>query len=116
MPTAVHPVAGRWYQHLGKRQEFQVIDIDESGPCSQRSTSTGDIEAIGLENWYELELEAIELMPYREWPGARQEAMRRTMNFSSSTRKNTDEAITTTTPHSPALMAAVPNRYWNGGA
>lgn len=60
MPTAVHPVAGCWYQHLVKGQEFQVIDVDESGAIVSMQHFDGDLEAIGLDDWYELELEAIE--------------------------------------------------------
>lgn len=60
MPTAIHPVAGRWYQHLGKGQEFQVIDVDESSAMVATQHFDGDLEAISLDDWYELELEAIE--------------------------------------------------------
>jgi hypothetical protein len=60
MPTAVHPVAGRWYQHLGKGQEFQVIDVDEPAAMVATQHFDGDLEAISLDDWYELELEVIE--------------------------------------------------------
>lgn len=60
MPTAVHPVPGRWYQHLGKGQEFQVIDVDEPVAMVATQHFDGDLEAICLDDWYELELEAIE--------------------------------------------------------
>jgi hypothetical protein len=60
VPTAVHPVPGCWYQHLDKGQEFQVIDVDETAAMVATQHFDGDLEAISLDDWYELDIEAIE--------------------------------------------------------
>lgn len=67
MSTEVDPIPGNWYQHLDKGQEFQVIDVDETGGVVETQHFDGDIEEITLDDWYELDLEHIE--PPEDWTG-----------------------------------------------
>ncbi|MGE0371062.1 MAG: DUF6763 family protein [Gammaproteobacteria bacterium] len=67
MPTELQPIPGNWYQHLDKGREFQVIEIDEADAGVAIQYFDGDLEEIALDDWNELELEAIEAP--EDWTG-----------------------------------------------
>lgn len=67
MQTDVDPVVGNWYRHLDKGYEFQVVAYDETGGVVEIQHFDGDVEALDLDEWYAMELEAI--APPEDWSG-----------------------------------------------
>ena len=59
------PVLGNWYKHLDKGYEFQVVAYDETDGVVEIQHYDGDVEALEVDDWYEMELEHIE--PPDEW-------------------------------------------------
>jgi len=68
MKANVSPVLGSWYRHLDKGFEFQVVAYDETDGVVDIQHYDGDIEALELHDWYEMELEQIE--PPEDWAGS----------------------------------------------
>jgi len=67
MKTSVDPVLGNWYRHLDKGYEFQVVAYDDADGVVEIQHFDGDVEALELDEWYDMELETIE--PPEEWAG-----------------------------------------------
>ena len=59
------PVLGNWYKHLDKDYEFQVVAYDETDGVVEIQHYNGNVEALEVDDWYEMELEQIE--PPDEW-------------------------------------------------
>jgi len=59
MTTEADPVLRNWYQHLDKGQKFCVVALDDEGNVEIQYFD-GDVEEIGLDGWYELDIEPIE--------------------------------------------------------
>jgi hypothetical protein len=68
MKADINPVLGSWYRHLDKGYVFQVVAYDETDGIVEIQHYDGDVEALELAEWYELELEQIE--PPEGWAGA----------------------------------------------
>lgn len=60
MTTEADPVLRNWYQHLDKGQEFRVVALKEDEGSVEIQYFDGDVEEIGLDAWYELDIEPIE--------------------------------------------------------
>lgn len=60
MSTESDPVIENWYQHLDKGQKFRVVALNETDGAVELQYFDGDIEEVGLDNWYELDIEPIE--------------------------------------------------------
>ncbi len=60
MTTEADPIVSNWYMHQGKGLKFQVVAIDESESVVEIQYFDGDIEEIDLDDWYPMDLEAIE--------------------------------------------------------
>lgn len=67
MTSPVDPVLGGWYKHLDKGYEFQVVAYDETDGVVEIQHYDGDVEALELNDWYQMELEQIE--PSEDWSG-----------------------------------------------
>ena len=67
MKANVDPILGNWYRHLDKGYEFQVVAHDATDGVVEIQHFDGDVEALELDDWYEMELEHIE--PPEEWAG-----------------------------------------------
>jgi hypothetical protein len=67
MATETDPIVGAWYQHLDKGPIFEVIALDEDNGIVEIQHFDGDIEAIELPAWYDLEIEWIEAP--EDWTG-----------------------------------------------
>lgn len=68
MKANIKPVLGNWYKHLDKGYEFQVVAYDETDGVVEIQHYDGDVEALELDDWYEMELEHIE--PPEDWAGS----------------------------------------------
>lgn len=68
MTTEADPVTGNWYQHLDKGQKFRVVALDEDESSVEIQYFNGDVEEIGLDDWYELDVEPVEAP--ENWTGA----------------------------------------------
>jgi hypothetical protein len=68
MAANVDPVLGNWYRHLDKGYEFQVVAYDETDGVVEIQHFDGDVEALELDEWNQMNLEHIE--PPEEWEGA----------------------------------------------
>ncbi|MEJ2566320.1 MAG: hypothetical protein P8164_13030 [Gammaproteobacteria bacterium] len=67
MTSTVDPVLGAWYKHLDKGYEFQVVAYDETDGVVEIQHYDGDVEALELNDWYQMKLEQIE--PPEDWSG-----------------------------------------------
>lgn len=66
MPIEDKPIINRWYKHLDKGYQFQVVTVDEDTVEIQHFD--GDLEELDLDAWNELEIEMIE--PPEDWTGS----------------------------------------------
>ena len=60
MTTEADPIVSNWYMHQDKGLKFQVVAVDESESVIEIQYFDGDIEEIDLDDWYPMDLEAIE--------------------------------------------------------
>lgn len=60
MPTEIDPVVGNWYYHLDKGQRFTVVAIDEDARTVEMQHFDGDLEEIGLDDWYRQDIDLSE--------------------------------------------------------
>jgi len=60
MPTEADPVLRNWYQHLDKGQKFRVVAVNEDEGTIEVQYFDGDVEELGQDDWYELDIEPIE--------------------------------------------------------
>ena len=67
MKANVDPVLGNWYRHLDKGYEFLVVAFDETDGVVDIQHFDGDVEALELDEWYEMSLEHIEAPA--DWAG-----------------------------------------------
>jgi hypothetical protein len=67
MATEAEPIVGNWYEHLDRGEEFQVIDIDEESGVIEIQYLDGDLDTIEFDEWFELDLEAVEAP--EDWTG-----------------------------------------------
>ncbi len=60
MSTEADPIIENWYQHLDKGQKFRVVALSEADGAIEIQYFDGDVEEIGLDDWYELDIEPVE--------------------------------------------------------
>ncbi len=60
MTTEADPIISNWYIHQDRDLKFQVVAIDESESVIEIQYFDGDIEEIDFDDWYSMDLEAIE--------------------------------------------------------
>jgi hypothetical protein len=68
MTTEADPIAGCWYRHLDKGQEFCVITMDEEQNVIEIQYFDGNLEEVDLQDWWLMDLEPIE--EPENWAGA----------------------------------------------
>jgi predicted dehydrogenase len=51
------PVKGQWYEDLEENEIFKVLSVDPDEEIVEIQYENGDIEAIDLDTWHELDLE-----------------------------------------------------------
>lgn len=51
------PVKGQWYEDLDENEIFRVLSVDPDEEIIEIQYENGDIEAIDLDTWHELDLE-----------------------------------------------------------
>ena len=61
------PIEGNWYHDLGRKQDFMVVDVNETEGTVDIQYFDGDIEELELEEWEEMDLEETE--PPEDWTG-----------------------------------------------
>ncbi len=54
------PIVDHWFENLESGRKFEVTDIDEDNGMIEIQYLDGDTAELDLDEWYELELEAIE--------------------------------------------------------
>lgn len=67
MSYDLDPIVGNWYQHLEKGLDFEVVALDEDNATVEIQYLDGTLDEIGLDDWYELDLEPAE--PPEDWSG-----------------------------------------------
>ena len=67
MPIEDMPIINRWYKHLDKGYQFQVVMVDETEATVEIQYFDGDVEELDLDTWNALEIEMIE--PPEDWTG-----------------------------------------------
>jgi hypothetical protein len=60
MTTEADPIVGNWYEHLDKGQKFRVVALDEDERIVEIQDFNGDVDEIGLDDWYQLDVDPIE--------------------------------------------------------
>ncbi len=60
MTTEADPVLRNWYQYLDKGQKFRVVALNEDEGNVEIQYFDGVVEEIGLDGWYELDIEPVE--------------------------------------------------------
>lgn len=81
MTTALEPQVSQWYRHLDKGQQFYVTAIDDEGTVEIQHFD-GDVEEMDLDDWRELDLEAIE--PPEDWTGPVDDVERDDLGYSDT--------------------------------
>ncbi len=82
MPTSLKPVISQWYRHLDKGQQFYVTAIDDKEGTVDIQHFDGDVEEMDLDDWRELDLEAIE--PPEDWTGPVDDVERDDLGYSET--------------------------------
>lgn len=90
MVTEADPIVGNWYQHLDKGQCFEVVAVDQDEGIVEIQTFDGDLEAIGLDDWYDLDLELIE--EPEDWTGPLDDIERDDLGYSETDMEPSDWA------------------------
>jgi len=67
MVGELDPIEGNWYHHLGREQDFMVVDVNRAEGTVDIQYFDGDIEELEMEEWEEMDLEEIE--PPEDWTG-----------------------------------------------
>lgn len=88
MSTEADPIIGNWYEHLDKGQTFEVVALDEDAGTIEVQYFDGNVEEIGLESWYELEIEPSE--PPEDWTGAMDDIERDDLGYSETEMASED--------------------------
>jgi hypothetical protein len=88
VPTEADPIVGNWYEHLDRGQAFEVVALDEDGGTIEVQYFDGSVEEIGLESWYELEIEPSE--PPEDWTGAMDDIERDDLGYSETEMASED--------------------------
>jgi hypothetical protein len=82
MTTALEPQVSQWYRHLDKGQQFYVTTIDDDEGTVEIQHFDGDVEEVDLDDWRELDLEAIE-QP-EDWTGPVDDVERDDLGYSET--------------------------------
>lgn len=82
MTTALEPQVSQWYRHLDKGQQFYVTAIDDDEGTVDIQHFDGDVEEMDLDDWRELDLEAIE--PPEDWTGPVDDVERDDLGYSET--------------------------------
>jgi len=53
------PVRGQWYENAEENESFRVLSVDEDAETVEIEHLDGDIEALDLDSWHEMDLEKI---------------------------------------------------------
>jgi len=61
MSNEIDPVAGSWYEHVERGQKFKVVDVDDERGVIEVQYATGEIDEMDIDEWYDLEIEPIEI-------------------------------------------------------
>ncbi len=67
MTTETDPIVGNWYYHHDKGQRFEVVAVDNTTSTVEIQDFDGNIDAIDLEAWYDMEIDLCE--PPENWSG-----------------------------------------------
>lgn len=60
MPFIRKPDVDQWYRHLDKGESFRVVAIDDDARTVEIQDFDGDVEEIDLDDWYAMDIEAID--------------------------------------------------------
>ncbi len=82
MTTSLKPAVAQWYRHLDKGQQFYVTAIDDKEGTVDIQHFDGDVEEMDLDDWRELDLEAIE--PPEDWTGPVDDVERDDLGYSET--------------------------------
>ncbi len=68
MATDIDPIIGNWYRNTTEKgQRFEVVSLDEEAGLVEVQHFDGDVEEWDIDEWYNMDLEAIE--PPENWTG-----------------------------------------------
>lgn len=67
MSSDYEPIVNRWFRHLDKGYEFQVVAVNEAERTVEIQHFDGDVEEMDLDAWKEMEIEPIEAP--EDWTG-----------------------------------------------
>ena len=60
MPARNDPVLGAWYRNIDDDETFQVVMYDETDGVVEIQSSDGEVRALELDEWREMDVEPIE--------------------------------------------------------
>lgn len=73
MATDADPIVGAWYANTTEKgQRFEVVSVDEDAGVVEVQHFDGDVEEWDIDDWYQMDLEAIE--PPENWTGPMDDA------------------------------------------
>lgn len=67
MANTEDPIVEQWYQQVDKDTQFRVTNVDDAAGLVEVQYLDGETEEIDLDEWYEMEMEAID--EPEEWAG-----------------------------------------------
>lgn len=67
MANTEDPIVDQWYQQVDKDTQFRVTNVDDATGLVEVQYLDGETEEIDLDDWYEMEMEAID--EPEEWAG-----------------------------------------------
>lgn len=65
MVQGLHPIEGEWYEDMERGRIFQVIELNKEDETVNIQYEDGELDEIGYEDWYEMDLENAE--PPEDW-------------------------------------------------
>lgn len=60
MPARNDRVLGAWYRNIDDEETFQVVVYDETDGVVEIQSSDGEVRALELDEWREMDVESIE--------------------------------------------------------
>lgn len=88
MATDADPVVGNWYRHLDKGYRFEVVAVDEDEGTVEMQHFDGDLEALDIDTWYEMDIETIEAP--EDWSGPIDDFDQETLDYTETDMEEDD--------------------------
>jgi len=88
MATDADPIVGNWYRHLDKGYRFEVVAVDEDEGTVEIQHFDGDLEALDVDTWYDMDIELTEAP--EDWSGPVDDFDEETLDYTETDMEEDD--------------------------